>query len=154
MLNLKNPSFSASEKSGWFILGLCILVASFRELKTYKSAVSHHFRDGFSESQIHVFFWKDGVDCKYMIDKATPTGACAVTIMNKVRHAVCLRSGVRRAFFHLQTGGFGYSVLRLLRHVPGSIPCWRAQISLPCLLTHNSCKCFGCFGPTGSWWKN
>ena len=51
----KNPSFSASEKSGWFILGLCILVASFRELKTYKSAVSHHFRDGFSESQIHVF---------------------------------------------------------------------------------------------------
>ena len=52
----KNPSFSASEKSGWFILGLCILVASFRELKTYKSAVSHHFRDGFSESQIHVFF--------------------------------------------------------------------------------------------------
>ncbi|OLQ03397.1 Adenosine kinase 1 [Symbiodinium microadriaticum] len=28
---------------------------------------------------------KDGVDCKYMIDKTTPTGACAVTIMNKER---------------------------------------------------------------------
>lgn len=27
--------------------------------------------------------WQDGVDCKYMIDKTTPTGACAVTIMNK-----------------------------------------------------------------------
>ena len=26
---------------------------------------------------------QDGVDCKYMIDKTTPTGACAVTIMNK-----------------------------------------------------------------------
>lgn len=37
--------------------------------------------------------------------------------------------------------GVGYSVLRLLRHGPGCIP-------------HNSCKCFACFGPTGSWRKN
>ena len=28
---------------------------------------------------------QDGVDCKYMIDKSTPTGACAVTILNKER---------------------------------------------------------------------
>jgi hypothetical protein len=32
-----------------------------------------------------VLGFQDGVDCKYMIDKTTPTGACAVTIMNKVR---------------------------------------------------------------------
>ena len=69
-------------------------------------------------SAVYILFYtlehdecQDGVDCKYMIDKSTPTGACAVTILNKagdvVTMGICLlwaRCGPMRPSFGLDMG--------------------------------------------------